>query len=179
LKDLLTDALAFLLVVAVVSSITLLAFDVPARPPPRAVSTAPLKPGKADERLNEIFARAVRSLDQPPPGVDDATLAAALASARATAPAGANGVPGTVTGGGALPPSGLDTRAAPPEGSQTMNAISALGAAIRASRDARTEKDLLVAEERLRAARQQMESTCGVAAGPLCDGARQMRELGY
>lgn len=62
-----------------------------------------------------------------------------------------------------------------------MQTVSALGDAVKAVHAVRTEEDLVRAEDSMRQAREQMEETCkaGGGGGPLCDGAAQMRSLGY
>jgi hypothetical protein len=60
---------------------------------------------------------------------------------------------------------------------QLLSTVNALANAIKATREARTEQDLVNAENQLRTAREQMAATCGAAGGPLCDSARQIQSM--
>jgi hypothetical protein len=60
-----------------------------------------------------------------------------------------------------------------------MSAVMALSQAVKTVREVRTEDDLVHAEETMKAAREQMEAACQNGASPLCDGAAQMKSLGY
>jgi hypothetical protein len=62
-----------------------------------------------------------------------------------------------------------------------IQTLSALGEAVKAVHAVRTEEDIVKAEESIRSAREQMEEACkaGGSGGPLCEGASQMRSLGY
>jgi hypothetical protein len=48
-----------------------------------------------------------------------------------------------------------------------------------AARNARDEKDLAKAEDLLRQARRQRERACKDPGDPLCESAKNMRDLGY
>jgi hypothetical protein len=77
----------------------------------------------------------------------------------------------------------LVQQVAPPELTNAdpglLQATSALGNAVKAIHEARTEEDLVHAEEMVRTAREQMESGCSTSGGPLCQSAAQIRSLGY
>jgi hypothetical protein len=64
-------------------------------------------------------------------------------------------------------------------GAKLLDATSALATAVRAIHEARTEEDIVRAEELVRSAREQMEANCATAPGPLCESAQQIRSLGY
>jgi hypothetical protein len=102
------------------------------------------------EAANDVLSRALRSLDTE-------TAAHGPSTTDPTAP-------GT---------HGEGTAAA------LLDATSALNAAIRASREARSAEDLENAEELMRKARLQMQAACASGAGPLCESARQIESLGY
>jgi hypothetical protein len=68
---------------------------------------------------------------------------------------------------------------APTADTKLLDAVSALGDAVRAIHEARSEDDLLHAEDLVRNAREQMESSCATSSGPLCSSAAQIRSLGY
>ncbi|HEX4334810.1 MAG TPA: hypothetical protein VH062_02785 [Polyangiaceae bacterium] len=76
----------------------------------------------------------------------------------------------------ALAPPATPTPASDPK---LLGAVSALGDAVRAIHEARTEDDLLHAEDLVRTAREQMESNCATSNGPLCASAEQIKSLGY
>ncbi len=69
--------------------------------------------------------------------------------------------------------------AAPPADPKLLDSVNALADAVRAIHDARTEDDLVHAEELVKNARQQMDSSCSSSGGPLCASAEQIKSLGY
>ena len=174
MREFLIDAvLPFFGVCGLVFGLTFGLFEVPSGPPatvstvstearmhpaPSApeASAAGLPPDAppAREQLNDVLARAMRQLNagrmaRPPEG------AAVGAAPRAETPTPAD--PGL------------------------FRTVSALGEAVKAVHEARTEEDIVRAEASMRGAREQMEATCqaGGASGPLCEGAAQIRSLGY
>jgi hypothetical protein len=192
LKQVLSESvLPVVAVGAAIVALTLALFDVPATAPVKvAPATAQAEPAPAEsaeppvdpyatklvtrEELNQTLGRALRMLDTarvngpPPPAV-----------ASAPAPAGqvpAAGAP-VIAGGSPALPAATSTG---PDQQGLMLSVTTLGEAIKATRDARTEEDLVRAEEALRAARQQMEGSCGATPGnPLCDSAQAIKSLGF
>lgn len=179
-------------VCALVAGLTLALFDVPGRPSvtvrvataaPAASSTPskeaaprilPRPPSTPEEtlerlprdtplvrdRLSEVLGQAMRQIGPRKPR-----------------PAGAQpfGL-GAAVPGGPSPP----TEAAPPDPG-LLGAVTALGDAVKAIHEARSEEDIVRAEESVRGAREKMEAACqaGGTGAPLCAGAAQIRSLGY
>lgn len=173
----LESLLPFASVCVVITGLTLAIFDVPSVPPParsagppasQVVLTPALIPDttsrppardlqQAQERMNDVLARAVRALSAAP---------AAAGSVRVgTAPAGA---------------APLGASETPPD-PKLFGVVSKLSQATQIARDARDDRDLQRAEELMRSAREEMDSVCDKAggAGPLCQSAAQIREMGF
>jgi hypothetical protein len=158
-------------VCALVAGLTLALFDVPADAPeggsPAAAAStrvaassqtpveAPLGRNVRRERMNEVLARAAVAFD---------------GNHVSAQPAGAEGF------GAGVAQSPAAANSADP---RLQGALASLSDAIRLARNARTEQDLLRAEEQLRAARLEMDASCRKMESPLCEGARQMRALGF
>jgi len=135
-------------------------------PMPAPVAASP----SARAHVNDALSQMLRAIDDgrrpkdllaaaPPPGT-------ATVKPTAAATAGA-----------------LVQQVAPPELTNAdpglLQATSALGNAVKAIHEARTEEDIVHAEELVRAAREQMQANCATAPGPLCESAEQIRSLGY
>lgn len=166
------SAAPFLGVCSIIVGVTVTLFDVSEAPqiprtvPPHidsvtsAESAPPLQPPPpfAREQMNDVLARAMRQLD----------------AARRTRPAVPSDPEGNAVA--AIPPPTAASGAVDPG---LLQAVGALGQAIKAVHDARTEEDIVRAEESMRGAREQMEANCKSGGGPLCEGAAQIRSLGY
>lgn len=177
LKDAAAPAAA---VIASVAALTALLFDVPAAAPEERLRSAsaaargiapgePAAPGpggvpaRADtteyrrERMNEVVARAMRVLSDP----------------------GGAGLPAPAASGGTPPgaASGAPAAAVASADPAVTSVVEGLGAAIVAARNARTEEDLVRAEEALRTAQRQMALACRGGNAVLCQGAAQMDRL--
>lgn len=163
--------LPFATVCAVIAGFTLAIFDVPNAPPPAGsappvsvvVETPAVIPDKPSEpppkdlrnereQINDVLARAVRSLAAPP------------------TPAG-SAVPGAAP---------LGASEAPPD-PKIFGVVSKLSQAMQVARDAKDDRDLLRAEELMRSAREEMDSVCDKAGGggPMCQSAGQIRAMGF
>jgi len=175
----------FVGVVLAIATLTLALFDVPAREPPQIfglrvpASADPVARTESErERVDDTLTRVLRTLDdgrrqhaaigaEPSRVVRDVqvTSPAATAAPRATTPHQATQV---------APPSNT-----PEPDPNLLSSVSALSDAVRAIHDARSEDDLIHAEDLVRNARVRMESSCATATGPLCASAQQIRALGY
>ena len=170
--------LPFVGVVSTIAVLTLAFFDVPARAPiPVAglrvpASSEPVALTPSDRaRVDDTLTRVLRTLDEgrrAPPA--STTRTGAPAPARAFEPSAAQ------------PANPIATQPAspsPPPDPKLLDAVSALSDAVRAIHDARTEEDVVHAEDLVRNARTQMETSCATSGGPLCASADQIRQLGY
>ncbi|HVU02259.1 MAG TPA: hypothetical protein VHE30_10930 [Polyangiaceae bacterium] len=188
MKDFLVEtALPFLGVCATISGVTATLFDVPAHAPraaPPAVVTPEPAPAERREQVSEVLSRAMRNLDlarmpraapRAPAAVAPSTRAAGTSLPAVALPPLAPGAPA------ALAPASPDVLPIEPSPTDPtlLSAVAALGDAVKAVHEVRTEEDLVAAEGRMRAAREQMEAACKSGAGPLCEGAAQMKDLGY
>lgn len=170
----------FVGVVFAIGALTLALFDVPARAPEPVLGLrvpASAEPARrtASERahIDDTLTRVLRTLDEGRRALPvTASPAALVASTRQ--PVGPASVAERAIAVAQQPIS----PAAPPD-PNLLNAVSALSDAVRAIHDARTEEDLVHAEELVRNARTQMETTCASSSGPLCASADQIRALGY
>jgi hypothetical protein len=165
-------------VAAAVVVLTLALFDVPQREGVAvfglrvSASAEPIarSPG-ARAHVNDTLREVLRTLDdgrRPTPDVLMKPAAAKEPSLRSTGVPAAPASPGATT-----PP------AAPTADPELLKTATSLGDAVRAIHDARTEEDLLRAEELVRVVRERMEATCGAGSGPLCQSAEQIKSLGY
>jgi hypothetical protein len=175
MRELFQDAiLPLFVIVAFVFGVTLLAFDGPPGPARASSADQPgasasaqaahlppspvLSPDGLEARrpmretANEVLARAMRTFDAPKSGATQEHTAA---------PDPARAAPG------------------PEKTEETSTAMSAIAAAIRATREARTEADLIHAENALREARRRMQAGCAATGGPLCKSAEEMQRLGF
>lgn len=170
-------------VVFAIVALTLALFDVPARPtqPIFGLRVAPsaehvTHTSAERARVDDTLTRVLRTLDEgrrPPP----ATSLPATAVASAPRIAGTNaGVLTPVSAAQPANPNAAQPASADPK---LLNAVSALSDAVRAIHDARSEEDLVRAEDLVRNARVQMETNCATSTGPLCASADQIRALGY
>lgn len=168
---LIESVVPFFGVCGLVFGLTFGLFEVPSGPPAAVSMEARMHPARstpeegaarqppdlppAREQLNDVLARAVRQLN-----------------------AGRMARPSEGAAIGAIAPPGV-TPTPPDPG--LLETVSALGEAVKAVHEARTEEDIVRAEARMRGAREQMEATCkaGGAGAPLCEGAAQIRSLGY
>jgi hypothetical protein len=180
---LIESVLPFFGVCGLVFGLTFGLFEVPNGPPAAVSMEARVDPARsapeegaarlppeappAREQLNDVLARAVRQLN-----------AGRMARPSEGAAIGAIAPPGITNG---IVAAGAAPRAETPADPGLLQTVSALGEAVKAVHDARTEEDILRAEARMRGAREQMEATCkaGGAGAPLCEGAAQIRSLGY
>jgi hypothetical protein len=172
-------------VVIAITVLTLALFEVPSRAPDAVAglrvpaSMVPIaSTPSARAHVNDTLSRVMRTLDEgrrqaelpsqpvkPPEPRNMGTPAATPAGIAATTPGAAPGAP--------APTSPSVT------GSKLLDATSALATAVKAIHEARTEEDIVHAEELVRAAREQMQANCATAPGPLCESADQIRSLGY
>jgi len=186
----------FVLVCAVVFGLTFVLFNVPATAPVAIVPPAAPKLSTTDRAaLNDSLTQAMRLLDgartaRPPvparaaPTTTRSSVHVAPSTAVSPLPVAPVGAPPVVP---ALSPAAFNTAPAeapvPTEGpspaEQTLSAVSALSNAIQAARNARTEADLVYAEQQMRIAREQMEANCGDNAGPMCQSAEQIRNMWF
>ena len=188
MRDFLTDQLVpFAGVVLTVAALTLALFDVPADAPAavfglRVAATAEPAPSASPAeraRIDDTLTRVLRSLDngqrdEPPraaPTIEPARAPTAVATATA-APAP------VMTAAAQAPPVPSPVPTVPSD-PKLLGAVTALTDAVRAIHDARTEEDLVRAEDLVRNARTQMESGCATGGGPLCASADQIRSLGF
>lgn len=172
-------------VVIAVIALTLVLFEVPSRPQMAVAglrvpaSAAPIATSEAArQHLDDTLTRVMRTLDD--------------GRRQADAPAQSSRPPEPKPAGPAIPPPAVTAATAPPNpgaaptttalsanGAKLLDATSALATAVRAIHEARTEEDIVRAEELVRSAREQMEANCATAPGPLCESAQQIRSLGY
>ncbi|HEX3594751.1 MAG TPA: hypothetical protein VHU80_06605 [Polyangiaceae bacterium] len=168
-----------------ITSLTLAFFEVPAVPPSSAPgmrvppsaevssSAEPIARTPAERaRVDDTLTRVLRTLDD---GRRDSDLQKAMRAdpTRAAPPvkqAGPAAVPTAATPA---------TTPAPAPDPKLLDSVSALANAVRAIHDARSEEDLMRAEELVKTAREQMESSCASSSGPLCASAEQIKSLGY
>ena len=166
-----------------VIALTLVFFDVPSRPPPAVAglrvpaSAAPIATSEAArQHLDDTLTRVMRTLDD--------------GRRRTEAPAQSSRPPEPKPAGPAMPAPAATappnpaaaapaTTSASATGAKLLDATSTLATAVRAIREARTEEDIVRAEELVRSAREQMEANCATAPGPLCESAQQIRSMGY
>jgi len=154
-KEFLAQSLLPLLVVCgLVSGATALFFDVPASPPPET-HVAPAASGLTPVPVELSPNLRKQRLNE--------------LMARAAVTFAGDGVPTGPAPAASVVPGGVDLQ----------SAASALAEAVRAARDARTETELLRAEDKLRAARLRMDGVCSAAGGPMCESAKQMRSMGF
>jgi hypothetical protein len=171
----------FVGVVFAIAALTLALFDVPSRAPEpvlglRVPASAQPALRTASERahIDDTLTQVLRTLDEgrrPPPPRSATPLVAS-----APQPAGPANVAERALAIAQQPTSPSPSPAPDPK---LLSAVSALSDAVRAIHDARTEEDLVHAEEMVRSARTQMEASCASASGPLCASADQIRALGY
>lgn len=111
------------------------------------------------DRLSEVLGQAMRQIGPRKP--------------RTT------GVPGF--GSNPAVPGGPSAPAEPMPDPGLLGAVTALGDAVKAIHEARSDEDIVRAEESVRGAREKMEAACqaGGTGAPLCAGAAQIRSLGY
>ena len=183
------EALPFVGVCAATLGLTLTLFDVPmeapesARPiaasappsasPPVQDPAAPRRPLPAEPQRTPPSPESVPSALAPRLDALNALLAQAL---QTLGPKGPSGAMDPAPARGAAP---SDPPAAPTVDPNFLAVVPSLSQAIQAARNARTEEDLVRAESMMHAATDQMQAACTTSGGPLCDGARQMRSLGY
>jgi hypothetical protein len=179
-------------VVIAIAVLTLALFEVPdqapagvagLRIPAMAVGPIAATPS-ARARVDDTLSRVMRTLDegrrqaelpsQPVKPTAPQSTGTAVLAPTLGAPAGNAGPkpPG-------FAPAVPATTALSATGAKLLNATSALATAVRAIHEARTEEDIVHAEELVRAAREQMQANCATAPGPLCESAEQIRSLGY
>ena len=177
--------LPFVAVGALIAGLTRTFFDVPGSPPPARAApptpsvtlspaeipdttSRPLRSDPRREQINEVLARAVRTLSAAGP-----TNTGSTAGSTNAAPA-----PTTVSANARLPELGAPE---PPADPKLFGVVSKLSEAMRIARDARDDSDLAKAEELMRSAREEMDSACDKSGGggPLCQSASQIRSLGY
>jgi hypothetical protein len=177
--------LPFAGVCALIAGLTATLFDVPMSAPPRPAEVTPLPPTSraTQAQMNDVLSRAMRTLNQgrlprpEAPGVSPAATPSGAAISfpvpvRPAAPGAASPAPPAP-----LPlPEPAATATADPG---LFAAVSALSEAVKAVREVRTEEDLTRAEETMKTARERMEAACKSGASPLCEGAAQMKSLGY
>ncbi|HVW28393.1 MAG TPA: hypothetical protein VHC69_23680 [Polyangiaceae bacterium] len=179
MKEFVTGQLVpFVGVASTIAVLTLAFFDVPPRAPipvaglrvPASSEPVALAPSERT-RVDDTLTRVLRTLDEgrrAPPTMTAAGTATA-GSAHVLEPSAVQpAIPATVP---ASP--------SPPPDPKLLDAVSALEGAVRAIHDARTEEDLVHAEDLVRNARAQMDSSCAASGGPLCASADQIRQLGY
>jgi hypothetical protein len=173
-------------VVIAIIALTLALFDVPAREPdtvaglriPAAVRPIAASPS-ARAYVDDTLSRVMRNLDEgrrqaelpsrpvkPPPAPSPGTAIAT--------PAG--NTPTNLPGAAPTAPAPTSPSVA---GSKLLEATSALATAVKAIHEARTEEDIVRAEELVRSARERMQANCATAPGPLCESAEQIHSLGY
>lgn len=176
MREFLVESLfPFVAVCAAILGLTRALFDVPTAPPPRpsapptqasieltpaVIPDTPSRPPPENarrEQINDVLARAVRTLSAAP--VATSVAPGAQETAR-------------------VPSLGAPEAPADPK---LFGVVSKLSEAMRIARDARDDKDLEKAEELMRGAREEMDSACDQAGGggPLCQSASQIRSLGY
>jgi hypothetical protein len=173
----------FVGVVVAIVALTLALFDVPARAPESLpgmrvpVTAAPaLQTASERARVDDTLSQVLRTLDDGrrarAASSSDSPFAARAPRAEARGP---------VTAPTPATPLSPEQPASPSQAPdpKLLSAVSALSDAVRAIHDARTEEDLLHAEELVRNARTQMETSCASSSGPLCASADQIRALGY
>jgi hypothetical protein len=170
----------FVAVVVAIAALTLALFDVPSRAPAPVLGLrvpASAEPARrtASERahIDDTLTQVLRTLDQGrrPPA---ATPTSAPMATSTPQPAGPASVGQSATAIAQQP-----TSPSPAPDPKLLDAVSALSDAVRAIHDARSEEDLLHAEELVRNARTRMETSCAGSSGPLCASADQIRALGY
>lgn len=179
MKEFVTARLVpFVGVASTIAVLTLAFFDVPPRAPiPVAglrvpASSEPVALAPAERaRVDDTLTRVLRTLDEgrraPPTMIAPRAVTAGSAHVlepSAVEPALAAKVPASPS---------------PPPDPKLLDAVSALSDAVRAIHDARTEEDLVHAEDLVRNARTQMDTSCATSGGPLCASADQIRQLGY
>jgi hypothetical protein len=178
-KEFVTGQLVpFVGVVFAIAALTLALFDVPARAPAAAAelglqaSAEPASRNSTERaRIDDTLTRVLRTLDEGrrAPAAAGSGLPVAVRSPRTT--------PSPAPRATAI----AEQPASPsqPPDATLLGAVSALSDAVRAIHDARSEDDLLHAEELVRNARARMETSCATSSGPLCASADQIRALGY
>src|SRR5262249_22247058 len=126
-------------------------------------TSRPPTPDPRREQMNEVLARAIRTLSTTPKAAPAPSPVSGVASAATPAAAVALGAPET-----------------PPD-PKIFGVVSKLSEAMRIARDARDDKDLQQAEDLMRSAREEMDSVCDKSGGggPLCQSAGQIRAMGY
>lgn len=168
----------FVGVVVAIAALTLALFDVPPRAPVPVLglrmpaSAAPAR-RTASERthVDDTLTQVLRTLDQG---------RRPLAVTRSPSPGTVKASPPAGPAPGAAPAIATAQQpTAPVPDAKLLGAVSALEGAVRAIHDARSEEDLVHAEEMVRNARAQMETSCASSGGPLCASADQIRELGF
>jgi hypothetical protein len=173
-----------------IAGLTGLLFDAPkVQPAVLAPRAAPRVALVARANLDDSLAQALHILDTTravsaahPTPIAPAVVRTAAPVAPSAAPVAAAPI-ATVTAPVTQPATIVDTLAQnsdqPSAAQQTLDAVSALSRAIQAARNARTEDDLIYAEQQMRAAREQMQAGCGDSAGPMCQSAQQIQSLGF
>ena len=159
--------------------LTLSLFDVPprARDPVLGLrvpaSAAPIasSPG-ARAHVNDTLREVLRTLDEGRKPTPDPVVPA-VAAQKAAQPAQPTAAPAETTAPAKAPP------AAPTADTELLRTANSLGDAVKAIHDARSEEDLLRAEELVRVVRERMEANCATAPGPMCQSAEQIRSLGF
>jgi len=119
--------------------------------------------------VNDTLREVLRTLDDGRKPTPDAPL-------RAAPPKGAPSAQPPA----ALPGAPTKTAPATPTAdSELLRTATSLGEAVKAIHDARSEEDLVRAEELVRVVRERMEANCATAPGPMCQSADQIRSLGF
>jgi hypothetical protein len=172
-------------VVIAIIVLTLALFEVPSREPdavaglrvPATVGPIAASPS-ARAHVNDTLSRVMRTLDE---GRRQAELPSQpVKPASAQNPGTAIGTPaGTAPMKLPAAPTAPAATTLPVAASKLLDATNALATAVRAIHEARTEEDIVRAEELVRAAREQMQANCATAPGPLCESAEQIHSLGY
>jgi Sec-independent protein translocase protein TatA len=182
---LLEEALPFAAVGAGVILLTLVFFGPPKRIKDASRSASELTPTTAASatRMEAAMSRAIDAL-RAARRQADATLPAAQRAPtpkNATAKA-SSAVPSAAALGTGTPLPGAAPVATITEAqsSSVLSAVSSLTDAVKAVREARTEEDFVRAEDRMRTAREQMQSACASGAnGAFCESAKEMGSLGF
>ena len=160
--------------------LTLSLFDVPprARDPVLglrvpASATPVASSAGARAHVNDTLREVLRTLDEGRRPTPDPVVPA-VATHKAAQPAQPIAPPEEPA-----TPTKAAPAAAPTADPELLRTANSLGEAVKAIHDARSEEDLLRAEELVRVVRERMEANCATAPGPMCQSAEQIRSLGY
>jgi hypothetical protein len=161
--------------------LTLSLFDVPPRAreqvlglrvPASAMPVASSSVARA--HVNDTLREVLRTLDEGRKPTPDPVVPAVVAQKAAPAPQQ------SAAAAAAAPAAPVNAKAAEsPADPELLRTANSLGEAVKAIHDARSEEDLLRAEELVRVVREHMEANCATAPGPMCQSAEQIRSLGY